>query len=888
MFGSIIQSPSDFISEALYGIALFLDSYIYRLVSFSYNLFLLTCKLNFGYLYDIVSPLVDRVKALIMVILVFKLAMMIIKFMINPEEAPSASKKTLMNILKVAALLVSYNFIFNILDDVSMIMIGTPAGYNYKAIGTIINVQAGKDDGVISRLIFGGETKIDEVGDFIAYNTLCVFIPDVKSDNQTGGAATCTELEKTITKDGKVYFGLLTKMKSKVGKTVEYWAFFDGIVGLYLIVCIIQAAVKVAIRMFKLMALQMIAPLAIITMIDDSKSKMGKFIATYTSVYLEVFIRIGSMLITTVFVSKFITNIKAFFHSADDAASGLTQGLLIIIVVVAAFKFVNDLPKFLEDSLGMKISGDGIGFGSFLKTLAGGAVGFAGGAIASGVSGNGFGRAMFDGAKGMIGGANAGNKSQGVADYFKKQANNIDNVAKGARGNWIEGYRDEDGNWVEGHYARPSMLESLRDSTGFGNAYRNKVERDKNKKIDEARQTKDEADTEAANKLNAEETARDAAQTTLEAAQKDQQTKVEAAQTQQRTNVEAAQKLSEEHADAREKERTNLQREMSEAQSGMQEAQSSLRQTMESNVAPHREEIKAQRQVINDQKDIDRQILDSMKNEDSKFKYRNDDGSEAAIKFGTSAQDFANRVVEGNKDIIASNAKIDSLKSEIDSGKTMDSKGNVVFLSDAEKAQKREELRAEIAHKDELTAKISSDAKHEFISRQNSDSHAGGTTVEQRQQIIANAQQTIETHEQQIVDIRNQYEQDKANLESAQQATNTYYQGKVNEMTERHRTEAIADRTNVQTVVKTEQAAVDKVRSDTQKDIDDAQNSIKAHNQKIKDINKAKQENNEQFERSKKDAERLAAQRLDGRRRRRPRGPYGGGPGNGNGGGGNS
>ncbi len=938
MLGNLVSIGSiatDFISEALIKIGLFFDSLIYRLVSYSYNLFLLVCKLNFGFLYDIVSPLVDRVRALVMVFIVFKLALMIIKFMMNPDEAPVASRKTLLNILKVAALLMSYNLIFNFMDDVGMILLGAPAGYQYKTLSNFINVDSGKDDGIISRLIFGSKSNIEDVGDFIAFNTICVFLPDADDPNAKGttgtgnGKSRCSELESVIAADGKnLDFGKLPKISTKVGKTVDYWYIVSGIVGIYLVICIVQASVKVGVRMFKLMALQMIAPIAIISMIDDKTSKMGKFISTYTSVYLEAFLRVGSMLITTVFISKFITNIKNFF--SDKSASGMTEGLLIIIVVVAAFKFVNDLPKFLEESLGIKIKGDGVGFGGFLKSLAGGAVGLATGTAASAISGNGFGRSMLDGAKGMINGANAGNKSQGIADFFKKQIANTENIAKGARGNWIPGYEDEDGNWVAGRYARPSLFESIRDKSGFGQAYRNRVERDQHEEIDDAERERTQANHIADDTIRQEEHDRDAAQTQVTEAQREQ-----------RRQVEEQQRISDEHADDRERERVTLQREMSEAQSGMQEAQVNLKQNMERDVDAQRTEIAAQNRTISDQRDIESRILDSMKNDDSSFHLRNADGSEgAAIKFGTSAAEFAARAVANDQNVINANARITNLEGELATGHTvqklsadeiaarstelsnatslrteaatridtlekeiaggrlsgealvkareelsatithrndLDSRistltneigtGEVkVKLSDSELRVKRDELRQAVADRDQLKADITTRATQEFIVRQDSDANAGGTTVAQRQQIIASAQNTIEQREQNIIRIQERYDYDKANLDASQQATTTYYQNRSSEMAEAHRQQTIQDRADVQAV-----------RQSTQAAIDTAQDELNTHNENITQANRDKQDIQREYDRRKGAADRLASQRLDGRRRRRPRIPRGGG-----------
>ena len=211
--------------------------------------------------------------------------------------------------------------------------------------------------------------------------------------------------------------------------------------------------------------------------------------------------------------------------------------------------------------------------------------------------------------------------------------------------------------------------------------------------------------------------------------------------------------------------------------------------------------------------------------------------------------------------IIASNAKIGKLEAELGSGH--DDKGNI--LTDAQKAQRREELRAEISHRDELSAKITTEATNEFVNRQNIDVNANGTTVEQRKQTIIDAQTKIEEHQHNITELREQYELDKANLDVSHQAIASSYQTKANEMAERHRTETLEDRANVQ-----------KAKDDYQAPIDQAKADLDAHNKNIKAENDAKAVNKAQFDKSKKEAERLAAERLDGRYRRRPRIPRGG------------
>ena len=68
-----VSSVATWIFLPLNAIFLTLDGIIFSLVAYSYKLFMLMAQMNFNVIYAWMGPLIDRVKALILVLILFKL-----------------------------------------------------------------------------------------------------------------------------------------------------------------------------------------------------------------------------------------------------------------------------------------------------------------------------------------------------------------------------------------------------------------------------------------------------------------------------------------------------------------------------------------------------------------------------------------------------------------------------------------------------------------------------------------------------------------------------------------------------------------------------------------------------------------------------------------------
>lgn len=431
--GLYILAKASWITRPFTTLSLLLDGIVYTVVAYVYKIFILMAQIKFSEIYKILEPLIDRVKALIMVLVMFKLGKSLIEYMIDPAKATdknAGGAALVKNLFFTAALLILYPFIFGVMSDISLLIIGSQDG-NYEYIGKLVDAGGGGDTGLLARFIWGSDVDMNEmdVGGWLAHQTFTIFLHDISSD---GSGFSTETVDTEIEEDGKYVFTKAHNLVDEIDITVEYTLpFVSTIMGLYLIYSIAVVSIEIGVRMFKMIILQILAPLAIITIIDKgiSSPTFKTFCKTYISVFLEAITRIAIVFIVTTFVGAFMDpdRLTSFFGSPDLITENvITRGLICIVVLVAGYRIVGILPKFIDQALGTSMAGSasGSGFGKFAAGLVGGAIGFgsglvtgiAGGAGVLGTAGN-----MLSGA---VGGYQSGGKGKNVADFFRNQSAN--------------------------------------------------------------------------------------------------------------------------------------------------------------------------------------------------------------------------------------------------------------------------------------------------------------------------------------------------------------------------------------------------------------------------------------------------------------------------------
>lgn len=420
-----ISSLATWIFLPLNAIFLTLDGIVYSLVAYSYKIFMLIAQLNYNVLYAWISPLLDRVKAIILVFIMFKVGYALIQYMINPDSLDDTAKggpALIKNIAIASAMLIVYTFVFSFMNELTLLMIGVPEGYEFTTLKQVAEVtNNGKDSGLIARFIFGADA--DNVGDFgkkLSVNTLNIFLHS--KDGQT------SDLDNIYNELSNGDMNAFDAMKivtivARIDKDVEYkWPLISTITGLYLTWQIIKLAIELAIRMFKLMVLQVLAPLAIVSIVDGGtkNNTWSGYVKTFFGTWMDAFIRVGSLYLATALVGKFWVEKSELMPEA----TGITKGLIFLIIMFSAYKCVELIPQLIKQVFpNMGTSGDNAkGFGGLLGGMAGLAIGAGARGYAAVKAGTGVGGFLTSTLSGAYDGARAGGKSANVVDFFKKQA----------------------------------------------------------------------------------------------------------------------------------------------------------------------------------------------------------------------------------------------------------------------------------------------------------------------------------------------------------------------------------------------------------------------------------------------------------------------------------
>lgn len=371
-----------FAGNILYELFILIDSIVYSIAAYAIQAFFAIAELDFvANGFEQISYILGRIMILCGVFALFKLSFTLINYIIDPGKANKSAEtgtKLVKNILIAIVLLVSLNLIFTSL---------------YKFQNSIIK------NNVIPKIIYGAdnydsngqEMDIKENAKKFA-NTIFVSLMFGGNSNENLSIPAKNAVDRVL--DG-ASINLLSPYATDSG--FNYLPFISFIVGVLVCYYFLVFAIELGIRMVKLLVLQILAPIPIIMSIDPTqKDKLKKFGKLYSGIYLSVFIRIFTVYLAFAAISL-IGNILG---NISETSSG-TSWLVHILLIIAIFKATKELPKLIEDALGMKLGlGDaGKGFGAILKGTVAGTAGLVGGAIAGGITG---------GAGGALGGAFTG------------------------------------------------------------------------------------------------------------------------------------------------------------------------------------------------------------------------------------------------------------------------------------------------------------------------------------------------------------------------------------------------------------------------------------------------------------------------------------------------
>nr|MBP3258727.1 hypothetical protein [Bacilli bacterium] len=349
-----------------------IDRVVYWAIMEIYNLIDQITRIN---IFDesTLSEFSTRIYTIIGVLMLFKLAFSIINYIVDPDKLADNKKgfsSIVKNIIIMLALIVTVPLIFKYAMALQYVVVS---------------------DNTIGRLITGKEGgSTANVGDNMSVAILSGFIhPD------SGVAEGCEnwsqECENALSKYNlnqtyhNAYYGergynyLLqlatsTETMGDGNYVIVYNVILSTLVGGFTAWILLMFCIDIAVRIVKLGFLQLIAPIPIVTYMDDGgQGIFKKWVKVCTSTYADLFIRLAAINFAIYVIQVFLINqdtggnaLMGTFKMCEwsfnagtlTAVCDKKPGVFVrLFLILGTLMFAKQLPKLIEEITGLKLDG---------------------------------------------------------------------------------------------------------------------------------------------------------------------------------------------------------------------------------------------------------------------------------------------------------------------------------------------------------------------------------------------------------------------------------------------------------------------------------------------------------------------------------------------------
>lgn len=363
------------IAQFFWGILLTLDSIVYFLISWLYQIILLLCRIDILGNGTEISELVGRVYTIIGVVILFLVAYSLLRAMVNPDDLKG--KKSPTNIVK------------NVLISIALIAL-TPTIFSF----ALDFQNALLEQNTIGKLVLGdrtdGEssaTTIEKGGNRMAATVLQSFLhPNysqctiVTSDDGSVGYD-CPEIATgglnfllfEVANEHTTYDAVWDEVENNGNflnittfayalaheSTMTYYPIISTIAGAFVFLVLLSYCIDIAIRTIKLAVFELIAPLPILARImpgEQGNKVFSNWVKACISTYTEVFIRLAILFFAVLIIKIVIQNIPTIFLDLGllNGDVGITVFLFTqAFLVIGIILFVKQAPQILKDITGL-------------------------------------------------------------------------------------------------------------------------------------------------------------------------------------------------------------------------------------------------------------------------------------------------------------------------------------------------------------------------------------------------------------------------------------------------------------------------------------------------------------------------------------------------------
>lgn len=376
----------DKILRSLFGA---IDSLFGWAISVLYSLIIQIAHVDvFG---DYIYEFMGRIYTFLAIFMVFKLSISVANYVLNPDQLTDKSKgfgKLIQNVVIVIALIMMVPSIFSWAYRLQSIILNTNVlytiitGHENSSDYNLDNWNNMSDSEKVEKI----KTSADGAAAMIKYEIMSTFIyykdegtaeevsarrKDGKSCYEVGeGAAGAfgSSVDPDLARYTMAYECLMdgdtinnTKEKTygftKKGFTNEYKFLISTICLGFTAYIFLVFCFDVSLRCVKLGALQLIAPVPIISMLDPNSGKNGmfsKWLKDCTKTYLDMFIRLAGLFFAIEMISGITSSGRVVWR---DTTTPVSFGFVKIFIILGCLMFAKQLPQFIEGITGVKMDG---------------------------------------------------------------------------------------------------------------------------------------------------------------------------------------------------------------------------------------------------------------------------------------------------------------------------------------------------------------------------------------------------------------------------------------------------------------------------------------------------------------------------------------------------
>ena len=376
---SVLESLSgniaDFLVSILSGISLFIDSIVYQLLGYAYNLFNVIASARV-LSQDTLAILSNRVYIIIGVIALFLVAYALLTAIIDPDKA-SKGETSMGKIIPNIAIAI-----------VAIALVPTIFTYAYRIQKDILCYN------VIAKWILDtNPTSSDDAGAYLATTLFQSFYypktsgDDEKANNNSAGITSeeeyNTRLDNIVDSEGQplslafelvrtgkqTLFDALGNFNKNIkNKEIGYFIIISTLAGGFCVYVLINYCFDAAKRAVKLAYLQLIAPLPILTIIIPGQKKIFQnWLKKTISCFTEIFVRIFVIVIVAFIAENLpnlVFNMSSMFNDGYGCVTeiGLVTALLVkALLILGLFAFAKEAPKLISDITGVDSKGFKLG-----------------------------------------------------------------------------------------------------------------------------------------------------------------------------------------------------------------------------------------------------------------------------------------------------------------------------------------------------------------------------------------------------------------------------------------------------------------------------------------------------------------------------------------------